>query len=115
VKNVPSSGEFVADNCSLQQQLANLQEAQKEVLQFLKERDKQVARLESELQNVRQQTVTAQDLAQGLQLENARYGSFSYRCLLLLHEPKGEEVTGGWRELHSEKLHNLYCSLNIII
>lgn len=68
---------MVADNCSLQQQLARLQEAQKEVLQFLKERNEHVARLESELQDVRQQTVTAQDLAQGLQLENARYGPVS--------------------------------------
>lgn len=64
---------FVADNCSLREQLTSLQEAQKEVLQFLKERDEEVAKLENELQNVRQQMVAAQDLAQGLQLENARY------------------------------------------
>jgi len=24
-------------------------------------------------------------------------------------------VTGGWRELHSEELHNLYLSLNVIL
>jgi hypothetical protein len=24
--------------------------------------------------------------------------------------PKGEEVAGGWRKLHNEELHNLYCS-----
>ncbi|XP_021929852.1 golgin subfamily A member 5 isoform X2 [Zootermopsis nevadensis] len=60
------------DNCSLQQQLTGLQEAQKESMRFLKERDEQVARLESELQNVRQQMVVAQDLAQGHQLENTR-------------------------------------------
>jgi hypothetical protein len=28
--------------------------------------------------------------------------------------PKREEVAGGWRSLHNEKLHNLYASLNII-
>jgi hypothetical protein len=27
---------------------------------------------------------------------------------------KRDEVTGGWRKLHDEELHNLYCSLNII-
>jgi hypothetical protein len=26
-----------------------------------------------------------------------------------------EEVTGGWRKLHSEKPHNLYSSLDIIM
>jgi hypothetical protein len=28
--------------------------------------------------------------------------------------PKTDEVTGGWRKLHNEKLHNLYSSQNII-
>jgi hypothetical protein len=28
--------------------------------------------------------------------------------------PKSEEVTGDWRKLHSEELHNLYSSPNII-
>jgi hypothetical protein len=28
--------------------------------------------------------------------------------------PKREEVAGGWRRLHDEKLHSLYASLNII-
>jgi hypothetical protein len=27
--------------------------------------------------------------------------------------PKRDEVTGGWRKLHNEELHNLYCSPNI--
>jgi hypothetical protein len=27
---------------------------------------------------------------------------------------KREEVTGGWRKLHNEELHNLYCSPSII-
>jgi hypothetical protein len=28
--------------------------------------------------------------------------------------PKRYEVTGGWRRLHNEKLHNLYSSPSII-
>jgi hypothetical protein len=28
--------------------------------------------------------------------------------------PKREDVTGDWRKLHNEELHNLYSSLNII-
>jgi hypothetical protein len=28
--------------------------------------------------------------------------------------PKREEVTGGWRKLHNEELHNLYSSPGII-
>jgi hypothetical protein len=28
--------------------------------------------------------------------------------------PKTDEVTGGWRKLHNEELHNLYSSPNII-
>jgi hypothetical protein len=28
--------------------------------------------------------------------------------------PKRDEVTGEWRKLHSEELHNLYSSPNII-
>jgi hypothetical protein len=28
--------------------------------------------------------------------------------------PKRDEVTGDWRKLHNEKLHNLYSSPNII-
>jgi regulator of replication initiation timing len=48
---------------------------QKEVLQSLKEREERIAVLERELHDVRQQTVAAQDLAQGLQLENAQYAT----------------------------------------
>jgi hypothetical protein len=29
-------------------------------------------------------------------------------------ELNGEEVVGGWRRLHSEELHNLYTSPNIV-
>jgi hypothetical protein len=28
--------------------------------------------------------------------------------------PKRNEVTGGWRKLHKEELHNMYYSLSII-
>jgi hypothetical protein len=28
--------------------------------------------------------------------------------------PKKEEVTGGWRKLHNEEIHNLYSSPSII-
>jgi hypothetical protein len=28
--------------------------------------------------------------------------------------PKRDEVTGGWRKLHNEKLHNVYSSPSII-
>jgi hypothetical protein len=29
-------------------------------------------------------------------------------------DPKRDEVRGGWRKLHDEELHNLYCSPSII-
>jgi hypothetical protein len=31
-----------------------------------------------------------------------------------MFEPKRDEVTGGWRKLHNEELHNLYSSPIII-
>jgi hypothetical protein len=34
--------------------------------------------------------------------------------VLRLFGPKRDEVTGGWRKLYKEKLHNLYSSPNII-
>jgi hypothetical protein len=36
------------------------------------------------------------------------------RVLRVIFEPKREEVTGGWRRLHNEELHNFYVSQNII-
>jgi hypothetical protein len=36
------------------------------------------------------------------------------RVLRSIFGPKGEEVTGAWRKLHNEELHNLYASQNII-
>jgi hypothetical protein len=35
------------------------------------------------------------------------------QCLLLLCEPKGQEVAGVQRELHNEEHHKLYSSTNI--
>jgi hypothetical protein len=29
-------------------------------------------------------------------------------------DPQRDELTGDWRKLHNEELHNLYCSPNII-
>jgi hypothetical protein len=31
-----------------------------------------------------------------------------------LFKPERAEVIGGWRKLHNEELHNLYCSPSII-
>jgi hypothetical protein len=34
--------------------------------------------------------------------------------VLRIFGPKRDEVTGGWRRLHNEELHNLYSSPSII-
>jgi hypothetical protein len=34
--------------------------------------------------------------------------------VLRIFGPKGGEVTGGWRKLHNEELHNFYSSPSII-
>jgi hypothetical protein len=39
---------------------------------------------------------------------------FENRLLRRIFGPKRDGVTGGWRELHNEELHNLYSSANII-
>jgi hypothetical protein len=39
---------------------------------------------------------------------------FENRVLWRIFGPKRDGVTGGWRKLHNEELHNLYSSLNII-
>jgi hypothetical protein len=39
---------------------------------------------------------------------------FENRVLRKIFGPNRDEVTGEWRELHSEELHNLYSFLNII-
>jgi hypothetical protein len=37
------------------------------------------------------------------------------RVLRRIFGPKRNEVTGGWRKLHNEELHNLYSSPSIFI
>jgi hypothetical protein len=39
---------------------------------------------------------------------------FENRVLSRIFGPKRDEVTGGWRKLHNEELHNLYSSPSII-
>jgi hypothetical protein len=39
---------------------------------------------------------------------------FVNRVLRRIFGPKRDEVTGGWRKLHEEELHNLYSSPSII-
>jgi hypothetical protein len=39
---------------------------------------------------------------------------FENRVVRRIFGPKREEVTGDWRKLHNEELHNLYSSPNII-
>jgi hypothetical protein len=39
---------------------------------------------------------------------------FENRVLRKIFGPRRSEVTGGWRKLHNEELHNLYSSPNII-
>jgi hypothetical protein len=39
---------------------------------------------------------------------------FENRMLRRIFGPKRDEVTGDWRKLHNEELHNLYSLLNII-
>jgi hypothetical protein len=39
---------------------------------------------------------------------------FENRVLRRIFEPKRDGVTGGWRKLHNEELHNLYSSPSII-
>jgi hypothetical protein len=39
---------------------------------------------------------------------------FEDRLLRGIFELKGDEVTGGWRKLHNEELHNLYSFPSVI-
>jgi hypothetical protein len=39
---------------------------------------------------------------------------FENRVLRRIFGPKRDEVTGSWRKLHNEELHNLYRSPSII-
>jgi hypothetical protein len=47
-------------------------------------------------------------------MEEDKWRVFENRVLRRIFEPKRDEVTGGWRKLHNEKLHNLYSSPSII-
>jgi hypothetical protein len=40
---------------------------------------------------------------------------FENRVLRRIVGPKRDEVTGGWRKLHNEELHNLYSSTSISV
>jgi hypothetical protein len=46
--------------------------------------------------------------------EEHRLRVFENRVLRRIFTPKRDELTGDWRKLHNEELHNLYSSLNII-
>jgi PAS domain-containing protein len=46
--------------------------------------------------------------------EEHRLRVFENRALRRIFGPKRDEVTGVWRKLYIEELHNLYSSPNII-
>jgi hypothetical protein len=46
--------------------------------------------------------------------EEHRLRVFENRVLRRIFAPKKDEVTGEWRKLHNEELHNLYSSPDII-
>jgi hypothetical protein len=46
--------------------------------------------------------------------EEHRLRAFENRVLRRILGPKRDEVTGEWRKLHNEELHNLYSSPDII-
>ena len=39
---------------------------------------------------------------------------FENKVLRRIFGPRRDEVTGGWRRLHNEKINDLYCSTNIV-
>jgi hypothetical protein len=46
--------------------------------------------------------------------EEHRLRVFEKRVLRRIFGPRRDEVTGNWRKLHNEELHNLYSLPNII-
>ena len=47
-------------------------------------------------------------------IEEHRLRVFENRVLRRIFGPRRNEVTGEWRNLHNEKLNDLYCSPNIV-
>jgi hypothetical protein len=47
-------------------------------------------------------------------MEEDKLRVFEMRVLRRIFGPKRDEVMEGWRKLHNEKLHNLYCSPIVI-
>jgi hypothetical protein len=47
--------------------------------------------------------------------EERRLKVFENRVLRGIFRPKRDAVIGGWRKLHNEEVHNLYCMPSIII
>jgi PAS domain-containing protein len=46
-------------------------------------------------------------------MEGHRWNVFENRALRRIFGYKREEVAGGWRRLHNEELHNVFCSPNV--
>jgi hypothetical protein len=46
--------------------------------------------------------------------EKPRLRAFENSVVRRIVGPKRDEVTGEWRKLHNQELHDLYCSLNIV-
>jgi hypothetical protein len=58
-------------------------------------------------------TATRRNIPEGAILHRLRV--FENRVLRTLLVPGMDEVTGGWRKLHNEELHELYSSPSVII
>jgi hypothetical protein len=50
----------------------------------------------------------------GLDIEEYSLRVFENKVLRRIFGPKKDELTGGWRKLYNEELHNLYTSQSII-